>query len=118
MTGVWSDGGALPIVRLVGYAELSLANIGLQIGGSEYSELLVFRTKPAFDNFTNNNLTFEAAASAVILKSGAAAEAKWHEDVAVFQRPKAGAMVEAAIGGQRFTYKAVSAGAAPTTSGT
>jgi len=92
--------------KLVGYAELTLVNVGAQIGGQDYSELLVFRTKDAFDKFTNNSLTLDAAASAVILKSGAAAEAKWQDDVAVFARPRAGAMVEAAIGAQRFTYKA------------
>jgi lipid-binding SYLF domain-containing protein len=100
---------------LIGYSEVDLFNIGLQVGGQEYSELLIFRTKDAFDKFTNNNLTFEAAASAVILKSGAAAEAKWQNDVMVFKRPKAGAMVEAAIGGQRFTYKAATATGLPTT---
>ena len=82
-------------------------NVGAQVGGQDFSELLVFRTKDAFDKFTNNNLSLKAAASAVILKSGAAAEAKWQDDVAVFARPKAGAMVEAAVGGQRFTYKSV-----------
>lgn len=95
--------------NLVGYAEMDLVNVGAQVGGQEFSELLVFRTKEAFDKFTNNNFSFNAAASAVILKSGAAAEAKWQNDVAVFARPKAGAMVEAAVGGQRFTYKAASA---------
>jgi lipid-binding SYLF domain-containing protein len=113
------QGGAL-----IGYSELSLVNVGLQVGGQEYSELLIFRTKDALDKFTNNNLAFQAGVSAVILKSGAAAEAKWQDDVAVFTRPKAGAMVEAAIGGQRFTYKSVLSSPPPmtvtpaTTSGT
>ncbi len=105
--------------NLVGYSELKLVNVGLQIGGQEYSELLVFRNKDAFDKFTNNNLTFQAAASAVVLKSGAAAEAKWQDDVLVFARPKGGLMASAAIGGQQFTYKAkATPTAAPSTSGT
>lgn len=92
--------------QLVGYAELTFVNVGAQVGGQDFSELLVFRTRDAFEKFTNNNFTLTAAASAVILKSGVAAEAKWQDDVAVFARPKAGAMVEAAVGAQRFTYKA------------
>ena len=108
MGGAHGHGEAYQNGSLVGYAELDLVNVGIQLGGQEYAELIVFKTKSAFDNFTNNNLTFQAAASAVILKSGAAAEAKWHDDIAVFKKPRAGAMFEAAIGGQRFTYKAAS----------
>jgi len=111
---VYKDGA------MIGYSELSFVDAGLIVGGQEYSELIVFRTPSAFANFTNNNLTFQAAASAVILKSGAGAEAKWHEDIAVFKQPRGGAMLEAGIGGQRFTYKAASnvPPAAPSTSGT
>jgi lipid-binding SYLF domain-containing protein len=117
--GGHGHGEAYQGAQLVGYAELTFVNVGAQVGGQDFSELLVFRTKDAFDKFTNNNFTLQAAASAVILKSGAAAEAKWQDDVAVFARPTAGAMVEAAIGGQRFTYKALGATpAAPSTSGT
>ena len=94
--------------QLVGYAEMTRVDIGPQLGGQEYAELLVFRTKEAFDKFTNNNFTFSADASAVILKSGAAAEAKWSDDVAAFQRSEGGAFAGAAIGGQRFTYRAAS----------
>ena len=92
--------------RLVGYAEMTRVDIGPQIGGQEYAELLVFRTKDAFDKFVNNNFTFAADASAVILRSGAAAEAKWDDDVAVFQRAEGGAFAGAAVGGQRFTFRA------------
>ncbi len=97
--------------QLVGYAEMTRIDVGPQIGGQEYSELLVFRTRQAFDKFTNNNFTFAAEASAVILHSGAAAEAKWNDDVAVFQRSEGGAFAGAAVGGQRFTFRPVSLGA-------
>ena len=94
--------------NLVGYAEMTRVDIGPQIGGQEYAELLVFRTKEALDRFTNNNFTFAAGASAVILKSGAAAEAKWNDDVAVFQRSEGGAFAGASVGGQRFTFRVAS----------
>lgn len=93
---------------LVGYADLLLVNVGIQLGGREYSELILFRAPAAFDNFRNNNLKFAAGASAVILQSGASAEAKWEDDTAVFTYEKGGAMFSAAIGGQRFKYKPIS----------
>jgi hypothetical protein len=42
--------------------------------------------------------------SAVALKSGAAAAAKYTNGVAVFVYVKGGLMAEAALGGQRFTF--------------
>ena len=44
-------------------------------------------------------------ASAVVLKSGASADAKFDHGVAVFTMAKGGAMLEASIGGQSFTFK-------------
>jgi len=41
----------------------------------------------------------------VILKTGAAASAPYTNGVAVFVKPIAGAMVEASVGGQQFTYR-------------
>ncbi|CAN5543655.1 hypothetical protein BH09PLA1_BH09PLA1_06850 [soil metagenome] len=88
-----------------GYADLSQATIGAQAGGQEFSELLVFETQGALERFKQNKLRFAANASAVALKSGAARSAKYEEGVAVFIRPPGGLMVEAAIGGQSFTFR-------------
>jgi hypothetical protein len=49
-------------------------------------------------------LKFAASASAVALKAGAAASAKYEDGVAVFTKPRGGLMVEAAIGGQEFGF--------------
>lgn len=92
--------------KFLGYAELDQLNVGPQVGGQAYTELLLFKTKEAFDNFANNRFTFSASASAVILKSGTSGAAKWDDDVAVYQRSQNGAFVGASIGGQRFTFKA------------
>jgi hypothetical protein len=41
----------------------------------------------------------------VALKSGAGANAKFTDGVAVFTMDEAGLMLEAAIGGQKFSYQ-------------
>ncbi len=51
-----------------------------------------------------SRLDFVADASAVILKTGAAANARFVNGVAVFVRPIGGAMAEASVGGQQVTY--------------
>src|SRR6266478_2881973 len=88
----------------IGYADLSHASFGFQVGGQTYSELIVFENKAALDRLTQENLELVADASAVILKKGAAANARFVDGVAVFVRPVGGAMAEASVGGQQLTY--------------
>ena len=89
---------------MIGYADLTQASVGAQLGGQTYSELVVFETKEALDRFRQNKLEFAANASAVILESGAAKAARFENGVAIFVQPRAGAMAEASVGGQKFTF--------------
>lgn len=93
--------------EVIGSAKLKQATWGLQAGGQQYSEVIFFENKSAFDNFTNGKLKFDAQASAVAIKSGASIDAAYHEGVAVFTKTKGGLMYEASIGGQHFKYKAI-----------
>lgn len=90
-----------------GYADISKASIGFQFGGQSYMEILAFENQGDYDRFTAGKMAFTADVSAVILKSGAAQSAKYTSGVAVFVKPIAGAMVEASLGGQQFTYQAM-----------
>ncbi len=90
--------------QLIGYADLSQASFGLQLGGQTYSEVIVFENKAAADLLKRGRIEFAADASAVILKTGAAANARFVNGFAVFVSPVGGAMVEAAIGGQQVTF--------------
>jgi lipid-binding SYLF domain-containing protein len=91
---------------MIGYADLTQASVGAQLGGQTYSEIIAFQTKEALDRFRQNKLEFSANVSAVIVKSGAAKAAKFNDGVAVFVQPRAGAMAEASVGGQKFTFVA------------
>jgi lipid-binding SYLF domain-containing protein len=104
--------------RYIGTAGISMGGVGADIGGQSYTELLVFATKDALSSFEDNKLQFDASASAVALKAGAADQAKWSKGVAVFTKPIGGFMLEAAIGGQQFTFKAaqIAPSTAPTLS--
>jgi lipid-binding SYLF domain-containing protein len=93
--------------RHTAYCDLTQATVGLQAGAQTFSELLVFESKAALDRFKAGQLTFAADASAVVLKTRVATAAiPFVEGVAVVVSPLGGAMVEAAIGGQRFTCQA------------
>ena len=91
--------------QLDGYCTLTQASIGLALGGQAYTEIIFFETKAALDRFKTGNFAFAAQASAVALKSGASANAKYTDGVAVFTMGEAGLMYEASVGGQKFSYE-------------
>jgi lipid-binding SYLF domain-containing protein len=103
--GAYGRGVVYEQGRHVGYSDLSQASLGLQAGGQTFSELLVFENKGALDRFKTGSLTFGADASAVILESGVATNVTFVDGVAVVVHPIGGAMVEASIGGQKFSYQ-------------
>ena len=90
----------------IGYSDLTQGTVGAQVGGQSFSELLVFENKAALDRFKEGRIGFAADASAVVLKSGVATNLNFVDGVAVVVQPIGGVMVEAAIGGQQFTYQA------------
>ena len=88
----------------IGYASLSQGSFGIQVGGHTYRELIVFENKAALDRFRENRLDFTADAEAVLADGGATANAQFIDGIVVVIAPLAGAMAQAAIGGQQITY--------------
>jgi len=91
--------------KAVGKTTLAQATIGAQVGGQTYYEIIFFQTKQSLADFEKGEWTMDAQATAVALKSGASADAAYNSGVAVFTLTKGGAMAEASVGGQRFTYE-------------
>ena len=104
--GAYGRGVVFQQNQPIGYAAVTQGSVGLQAGGQTYSELIVFENSAAMERFKKNQFEFGAHASAILAKTGAAANARFVDGVAVFVRPVAGAMAEAAIAGQRVTYVA------------
>jgi lipid-binding SYLF domain-containing protein len=93
----------------VGRTTMAQATIGAQVGGQTYYEVVFFETKEALAAFKKGEWSMAAQVSAVAVKSGASADARYADGVAVFTLAKAGAMAEASIGGQKFTYEPLDA---------
>jgi len=91
---------------MTGYSDITQVSVGAQAGGQSYTEIIVFRDQAALDQFKTGKLAFDAQATAVAIKSGAGANAKFNNGVAVFTMNEAGLMAEASVGGQRFSYLA------------
>ena len=103
--GARGDGVVYKDDEVIGYSVLSQGTIGLQIGGQSYSELVFFEDEAALNHFKTGNAEFSAQGSAVAVTAGASADAKYAEGVAVFTMAEGGAMLEASLGGQGFSFE-------------
>jgi lipid-binding SYLF domain-containing protein len=95
--------------KAVGKTTLSQVTIGAQVGGQAYYEIIFFETAETLAAFKKGEWTMAAQVSAVALASGASADAAYKEGVAVFTLSKGGAMAEASVGGQKFSFKPMNA---------
>ena len=111
--------------KYVGDTSMTQITVGLQLGGQAFSQVIFFQDERSFKEFTSGNFEFSAQASAVAITAGASASAgttggsagasggkndattsgEYHKGMAVFTIAKGGLMYEAAIGGQKFSYK-------------
>jgi lipid-binding SYLF domain-containing protein len=111
----------------VGTSKMSQLTIGLQLGGQVYSQVIFFETEDNLKDFTSGNFEFSAQATAVAITAGVSAEANtgggtstgvsggkndastaslgYRKGMAIFTVAKGGLMYEAALGGQKYSYK-------------
>jgi lipid-binding SYLF domain-containing protein len=115
--------------ELVGDSSVTQVSFGFQAGGQAYSEIVFFKDEDSFNRFASGNQQLGADVGAVAITASAGASANtssggtasasgdrndaaeagaWHHGVAVFTLAKGGAMYEAAVTGQKFSYKPIS----------
>ncbi len=124
--GAYGKGRVYKQGKLAGTATLVKATFGFQAGGQAFSEIIFFQDKRAYEEFTSGSFEFDAAASAVAItaglqgkagtdgasasasagpQTGKQTKAKFHRGMITFVHIKGGLMYEAAIGGQKFSFK-------------
>ena len=103
--GAYGRGEVYEKGQKIGYISLTEGTVGLQAGGQEFSELIIFKDKEALDQLKRNVFRFTANASAVAAKEGAGSRANYQDGVAVFTHVKAGLMAEASVGGQKLNFE-------------
>lgn len=91
--------------RAVGFVELNQGSIGAQIGAEMFSELVVLHNADAVQRMKGGRFSLGANAQAVVLTTGAAANAHFDQGVAVFIVPTGGVMAELSISGQQINYE-------------
>jgi lipid-binding SYLF domain-containing protein len=113
--------------KYIGNTSVTQISVGFQAGGQAYSQIVFFEDKRALDEFTNGNFEFEAGVSAVAITAAAGGTAgtqgasagasggkrdattvgsSYYKGMAVFTIVKGGAMYQATVAGQKFTFDA------------
>lgn len=90
--------------KLVGMASMKQLDLGAQIGGEAYSEVIFFNSKEAFNKLKNNELELTSQVAAIAVEEGTSLNTKFSDGMAVFVKPKAGLMAEVSVGGQKFEF--------------
>jgi lipid-binding SYLF domain-containing protein len=111
--------------KYVGDTSMTQVSVGFQAGGQAYSQIIFFEDQRAFDEFTKGNFEFGADVNAVAITAaaggsvgttGVSADAsggmkdaktagKYYKGIAVFTIVKGGAMYQATVAGQKFSYE-------------
>ena len=112
--------------KYVGNTSVTQVSVGLQAGGQAYSQIVFLQDERSFKEFTSGQFAFDAGVSAVAItaavggsagsqgasghasggkKDAATAPAEYHKGVVVFTVVKGGAMYEASVAGQKFSYE-------------
>ena len=111
---------------VTGKVSLVQLSFGFQLGGQAFSEIIFFKDKRAYDEFTSGSFEMDATVAAVAVTVGVHAKvgttgknvgattgpttgkqvaAKYVKGMVVFTHAKGGLMYEATIGGQKFIFK-------------
>jgi len=115
--------------KQVGTTTMTQVSVGFQAGGQAYSQIVFFQDRRAFDEFTSGNFGFSADVGAIAITSSASASANttatnaavsggkrdaataggYQRGIAVFTIARGGLMYQATVGGQRFSFRPLSA---------
>jgi len=124
--GAYGTGRVYAHNKYVGDTSLTQVSVGFQAGGEGYSQIVFFQDKRAFDEFTNGNFEFDAGVGVVAITAAANGEAgtegangnvsagkkdaatagKYYKGMVVFTIVKGGALYQASVAGQKYSYKA------------
>ena len=102
--GAYGRGQVYERGQMIGYCDMSQASLGFSFGGEFFREIVFFRDKEDLGRFMNGEFTLSAQATGVALTAGAATKADYRYGMAAFIDTDKGLMVDASLGGQRFTY--------------
>jgi lipid-binding SYLF domain-containing protein len=123
--GAHGSGRVYQQAKYIGDTSMTQISVGFQAGGEAYSQIIFFEDQRALQEFTSGHFEFGADVGVVVITAAATGElntggsnasasggqkdaavaGKYNKGIAVFAIQKGGAMFEASVAGQKFSYK-------------
>jgi len=111
--------------KYIGDTSMTQLSVGFEAGGQAYSQIIFFEDQQSFEDFTAGDFEFGADASAVAITAAAAGTAStagveaeasggmqdattaggYVKGLATFKIIKGGAMAEASVAGEKFSFR-------------
>ena len=127
--GAYGKGRVFVHGQYVGDTTMAQLSLGFQAGGKAFSEIIFFKDKGALDDFESGHFEFGADASVTAItasadagvgttgeasgasggKKDAVTQGRYYKGMAVFTIAKGGLMYQAAIAGQKFKFRPLTA---------
>ncbi len=98
--GIVYEGG-VPI----GYARLRRAQVGPQLGGESFAQIILIQDRATMDRLRSGNLDLTAGAQATALGSGVGAYTQFENGTSVIVDSERGALIGAHVGGQQISFE-------------
>lgn len=122
--GARGEGHVYQEGQRIGETTMNQLSVGFQLGGTDYAEIIFFKNKASFDDFTSGNFEFDANAQVTAITASAGASAGtngaggsasggehdaatgggYYKGMAVFTVTRGGLMYEASLAGQKFSF--------------
>lgn len=102
--GAFGRGAVYEQGQFIGYTSVTAGTFGAQIGGKEFSEVMFFKNRGAFDDFRDGDFTFNAGASATANDNATGTTVGYKDGVAVFHLARGGLMAAATVGARDYDF--------------
>lgn len=123
--GSYGQGQVYRNGEVTGKTSVIEGSVGFQLGAEAFSEIIFFKNRQAYEEFTGGEFEFDVQAQAVAItagaqakagtagasagasagpKTGVQAQATYVDGMVTFVHTKGGLMYEFSVGGQRFTF--------------
>jgi len=103
--------------HVIGYAGIGKVTLGVQVGGTNFHQMIVFNDEETWKQFKAGKYSFAADAGVSIVKAGAQASKGFGAGTVAFVFNEGGMLLDLDIGIQKFVFKPSVLGKMRTTKG-
>lgn len=93
--------------KIIGKTTMTQVNVGFNLGGQWYRQIVFFKTPAVLEHFKKGNLEMGGQANAALITLGGGATPGFFSDVAIFTELRGGLLIEVSIGGHYYSFSPI-----------